>query len=76
MAKQNAPLEEIVKEAINLSGYEKVLKEDPESYDDRKGNLEELINKAREWSEEKEKPTLPHFLEELSLIQLPAAIES
>ena len=67
MVKNNLPLEEVVQEAINLSGYERVLKEDPESYDDRKGNIEELINKAAEWSEERENPTLLHFLEELSL---------
>lgn len=67
MVQENAPLEEVVQEAINLSGYERFLKEDPESYDDRKGNLEELINKAAEWSGERENPTLIHFLEELSL---------
>ena len=67
MVKENLPLEEIVQEAIALSGYERVLKEDPESYEDRKGNLEALINKAAEWSEEREDPTLLHFLEELSL---------
>lgn len=65
--KNHAPLEEVVQEAIQLSGYERVLKEDPESYEDRKGNLEALINKAAEWSEERENPTLVHFLEELSL---------
>lgn len=65
--KNHTPLEEVVQEAIQLSGYERVLKEDPESYEDRKGNLEALINKAAEWSEERENPTLVQFLEELSL---------
>lgn len=67
MIKAKVPLEEIVQAAIEHSGYERVLKEDPESYEDRKGNLEELINKAAEWSEERENPTLVQFLEELSL---------
>ncbi len=68
MIQAGKPLEEIVQGAIELSGYDRVLKEDPESYDDRKGNLEALINKAAEWrSEERENPTLILFLEELSL---------
>lgn len=67
MVHTGKPLEEIVQGAIELSGYERVLKEDPESYEDRKGNLEALINKAAEWSEERENPTLTQFLEELSL---------
>lgn len=67
MVNKNVPLEEIVQRAIECSGYEKVLREDPESYEDRKGNLEELINKAAEWSQERENSTLVQFLEELSL---------
>ncbi len=67
MIEAGKPLEEIVQGAIELSGYERILKEDPESYDDRKGNLEALINKSAEWSEERENPTLVQFLEELSL---------
>lgn len=67
MTDAKAPLEEIVQAAIEHSGYEKVLREDPESYEDRKGNLEALINKGAEWSEELEHPTLVQFLEELSL---------
>ncbi|MCP5505453.1 MAG: UvrD-helicase domain-containing protein [Chlamydiales bacterium] len=67
MTAAKVPLEEIVQAAIEHSGYEKVLREDPESYEDRKGNLEALINKAAEWSEEREHPTLVQFLEELSL---------
>ncbi|MCB1081917.1 MAG: UvrD-helicase domain-containing protein [Chlamydiia bacterium] len=62
-----SPIEELVQAAIETSGYERVLKEDPESYEDRKGNLEELINKGAEWSAERENPTLVQFLEELSL---------
>lgn len=64
---EKKPLEEIVQQAVELSDYERVLREDPETYDDRKSNLEALINKAAEWSEERESPTLVQFLEELSL---------
>ena len=67
MVHAGKPLEEIFQGAVELSSYERVLKEDPESYEDRRGNLEALINKAAEWSEERENPTLTQFLEELSL---------
>ncbi|NRA90140.1 MAG: UvrD-helicase domain-containing protein [Simkaniaceae bacterium] len=67
MIAENLPLEEIIQEGIDHSNYERVLREDPETYDDRKSNLEALINKAAEWSEEKESPTLVSFLEELTL---------
>jgi DNA helicase-2/ATP-dependent DNA helicase PcrA len=43
------------------------LYEDPESFQERKENLDELIGKAAEWEEETESPSLPKFLEELSL---------
>lgn len=67
MCLENLPLEEIVQEAIESSRYHDVLKSDPETASDRKENLEALINKAAEWSEEQETPKLLHFLEELSL---------
>ena len=43
------------------------MQEDPESLDDRKENIDELIGKAAEWEDEREMPTLQQFLEELSL---------
>ncbi|MCB1083123.1 MAG: UvrD-helicase domain-containing protein, partial [Simkania sp.] len=67
MCDERLPLEEIVQAAIEQSRYLDVLKADPETASDRKENLEALINKAAEWSEERETPTLIHFLEELSL---------
>lgn len=67
MCAQNKPLEEIIQEAILLSRYLDGLKEDPETYEDRKGNISELINKGAEWSKERETPTLSYFLEELTL---------
>ncbi|MCC6127575.1 MAG: ATP-binding domain-containing protein, partial [Chlamydiae bacterium] len=58
---------ELLSETIHLSGYLQYLQEDPESAQDRKENINELIGKAAEWEEEQEKPTLVQFLEELSL---------
>jgi Superfamily I DNA and RNA helicases len=43
------------------------LQEDPETVQDRKENINELIGKAAEWEEEQKHPTLVQFLEELSL---------
>jgi DNA helicase-2/ATP-dependent DNA helicase PcrA len=58
---------ELISETIAESRYLSVLEEDPESFDDRKENLDELIGKAAEWEDEHERPSLPQFLEELSL---------
>ena len=57
-------LHELLSETISSSRYLAYLQEDPETYEDRKGNLDELIGKAAEWQEE---GSLAHFLEELSL---------
>jgi DNA helicase-2/ATP-dependent DNA helicase PcrA len=68
MEKKKEPLEEIIREAISRSKYLEYLKEDKETFEERKGNIEELIAKAFEWREEVENPDLFHFLEELSLL--------
>jgi DNA helicase-2/ATP-dependent DNA helicase PcrA len=60
-------LYELVKAAIEKSGYFDFLREDQETYDDRKENLNELLAKAAEWEEENPELTLESFLEELSL---------
>ncbi len=54
-------------EVIKLTGYLEFLKEDPQTFEDRKENLDALIAKAAEWEEETENPSLSSFLEELSL---------
>jgi len=64
---QECSLKELVSAAITHSGYLKVLAADQETYDDRKGNLDELIAKAIEWEQAAESPGLGAFLEELSL---------
>ena len=63
----NLPLEDLIVSAIEQSGYLNVLKEDPESFEDRKANLDELIAKAAEWRILQTKPTLTSFLEEITL---------
>jgi DNA helicase-2/ATP-dependent DNA helicase PcrA len=60
-------LHELISEAISESRYLNYLKEDPETSQDRKENIDELIGKAAEWQEEQLEPSLPKFLEELSL---------
>ncbi|MGC1878951.1 MAG: UvrD-helicase domain-containing protein [Rhabdochlamydiaceae bacterium] len=67
MVKQTRPLHEIITEALERSRYFEYLREDPESYEERRENIEELVSKAAEWEEEVAHPTLAAFLEELTL---------
>lgn len=64
---KDSSLELIVKAAIEKSGYLYYLKEEKETEEDRKENLDELIAKAIEWDMSHEKAELTAFLEELSL---------
>lgn len=61
------PLEKLVIETIRQSRYLEVLREDKETFDDRKSNLDELISKAHEWEMLNDTASLDAFLEELSL---------
>jgi len=61
------PICELVKTAIDKSGYIAYLKEDKETFLDRRENLDQLITKAIEWETTAPVPTLEAFLEELSL---------
>src|SRR5581483_8453792 len=67
MVKQNRPIHEVLTEALERSRYLAFLREDPESYEERRGNIEELVTKASEWETEVEHPSLAAFLEELTL---------
>jgi DNA helicase II / ATP-dependent DNA helicase PcrA len=67
MGAAGRPLHEILSDAIERSRYVDYLREDPESYEERRGNIEELVTKAAEWEEEVEHPSLAAFLEELTL---------
>lgn len=61
------PIAQILSEAIEESRYSEVLKEEPDTAEDREGNLDELISKATEWQGENENGSLSAFLEELTL---------
>lgn len=61
--KDEVALEELVSETVRRTNYLDVLREEKETFEDRKGNVDELIGKAAEW---KERP-LSEFLEELTL---------
>lgn len=67
MAQARVTLQMIVSEAIERSRYNDYLKEDPETYEERRENLSELISKAAEWQQENPQGTLAGFLEELTL---------
>lgn len=61
MSKDNVAVSDLIIEMIERSNYLDHLKADPESFDERKQNLDELIAKATESDD------LVAFLEELSL---------
>lgn len=67
MVRLSRPLHELITEALERSRYLEYLREDPESYEERRGNIEELVTKAAEWEDEVEHPSLAAFLEELTL---------
>jgi len=61
------PLKDVLKAAIEHSRYLDHLREDKETYDDRKANIDALITKSAEWELENIDGSLSMFLEELSL---------
>ncbi|MBA3602508.1 MAG: UvrD-helicase domain-containing protein [Parachlamydiaceae bacterium] len=63
----DCPLQKLVEEAIHLSDYFTHLREEAETYEDRKDNLASLVAKAAEWQATVSDPSLAAFLEELSL---------
>lgn len=65
--KTTGRVEDIVLAAIEKTGYLDYLKEDRETAEERKENLDALIAKSIEWELTTEDPSLAAFLEELSL---------
>ncbi|WP_213358392.1 ATP-dependent helicase [Chlamydiifrater phoenicopteri] len=61
------PLHELLVETVRLSKYFDVLKEDPDTFEDRKSNIEELISKTYEWAEQNPSGGLEAFLDDLAL---------
>lgn len=64
---QKESIGELIRFAIERTGYRDYLREDLETFEDRMENLDALVAKGREWDEVSGKKELPLFLEELSL---------
>lgn len=64
---KNLPIHELIEKVLEKTDYQQILKEDPETYEERFENVQELITKAAEWHETKE-GNLTQFLEELTLL--------
>lgn len=64
---QTGSIKNLVIAAIEESGYLNYLKDDEDTFSDRKENLDELIAKAAEWECSSADSSLEAFLEELSL---------
>ena len=60
-------LKELISSTIQHFGYLDYLKQDPETYEDRKSNIQELLSKASEYEKEYPNKSLQDFLEEISL---------
>lgn len=65
--KKDHPISEIITLAIEQTGYLEYLKEDPETAQERRENIQELLSKAFEWEDEVDDGTLVAFLQELAL---------
>lgn len=65
--KNDVSLQKLVIEIIRQSNYLDILREDKETFEDRKGNIDELVAKAHEWEMLNDSNDLEGFLEELSL---------
>lgn len=52
---------------IEKTLYLNTLKEDPETFEERKENIQELVSKAIQWEDEANDPTMASFLQDLAL---------
>lgn len=64
---QEISLSALVSETLKKTAYIDYLRQDKESFDDRKANVDELFAKAIEWEESRQEPLLADFLQELTL---------
>lgn len=64
---ETSSLQKFVIETVRQTHYLDVLREDKETFEDRKGNVDELVAKAHEWEVMNDSNNLEAFLEELSL---------
>lgn len=65
--KRESPISEIITLTIDQTNYLDYLKEDPESAQERRENIQELISKAFEWEDEMDDSNLVSFLQDLAL---------
>lgn len=63
---KNQDIEELIVQIISKMHFLEYLKQDPDSYENRKENIDEFITKAILWQEDNQK-SLPTFLQELTL---------
>lgn len=63
LKEQSGSIADLIKQVIDQFKYLDVLKQDPDSFEDRKGNIEELEAKAMQ----SEEHSLSEFLEEITL---------
>ena len=66
-ASHRLKISDLIQLVLSEIGYLAYLNLDPETAQDRKENIDELIGKATEWEEEHSDPSLQLFLEEISL---------
>lgn len=67
-AADDMPLSKLLEYVLAKSGYLVSLRNDAETYEERKANLDELVSNLERYSQENEEPTLNGFLEEVSLM--------
>lgn len=67
VAYHTLPLNEFVLSTIRITNYLNILKEDPDTFEDRRSNLDELVSKTFEWEQLNPDSGLEAFLDELAL---------
>lgn len=67
-AAEEMPLSKLLEYVLAKSGYLASLRNDINTYDERKANIDELISNLERYSQENEEATLSGFLEEVSLM--------
>lgn len=65
--KESLSLQKLLIETVRQTNYLDILREDRETFEDKKENVEELVSKAAEWEILNDSASLTAFLEELSL---------
>jgi len=67
LVKEKKTLVEVIKRLMTRINYLEHLKENPETFNDRKENLDQFLAKASQWEEENNEGDLFNFLQDLTL---------